>query len=180
MVNRKFVLSHYLLTDKRTEKRMDRDWDHSKSHNNKHNFFIFIQIALKYLYNLAFFPRILKLCLDSKLVDGKFDFLHYLQANERTDKRMNRDLDHSKSHYNKIISLFLFRLLRKYLYNLAFYPRIWKLCLDSKLVDRKLVYLHYRQTNGQTKGRTEILTIGRVIIENIISFFFHIAYKIPL
>ena len=50
---------------------------------------------------MAFHPRILKLCLDSKLVDGKLDFLHYLQTDERTDKQTDRDFDHSKSHNKK-------------------------------------------------------------------------------
>ena len=55
----------------------------------------------KYLYNLAFNPRILKLYLDLKLVDGKLVFLHYLQLDGRRDKQTDRDLDHSRSHNEK-------------------------------------------------------------------------------
>ena len=50
---------------------------------------------------MAFYPRILKLCLDLKLVDGMLDFLHFLQTDERTDKQTDRDFDHSKNHNKK-------------------------------------------------------------------------------
>ena len=133
----------------------------------------------KYLYNLAYYPRILKLCLDLKLVDRKLVFLHYLQIDRRTDKQTAEIWTIARVTMRSIISLFLFKSLFKSLYNLAFHPRILKLCLDLKLVDGKLVFWHYLHTDGLTDKQTDRYCKRHNEKHNFF-FFIQIFLQIPL
>ena len=87
-------------------------------------------------------------------VDGNF-FFNYLQTDEQIDKQKDRVIfaSHMWTITRHTISLSLFSLPSKYFYNLAYYLKIYKLCLDSNFVDWKRGFLHHLQTDKRTDNQ---------------------------
>ena len=86
----------------------------------------------------------------------------YRRTNGQTNRR-TEILTIAKVTIRSIISLFLIRLLWKYLFNLALHLRILKLCPDWKFVDGKLVFLHYLLMDERTDKWTDRVTPAIII-----------------